>query len=175
MATFNWFIFLYFWLSPNAAKQINAVVTLPRNCEAIFSLFSHDEIWGIQYNNITSDIIDVEVVIEDQKLFKIQKNPNSTISKINIIHPEANEVILNERNRINNTPKWNSSVKPDLFFTEYRNWIEYQLFIEALLIRYPSITSKTFLPLQTIQGRDIPVIKLSGSYAYITQNAHTYL
>lgn len=81
--------------------------------------------------------------------------------EFNIIHPDADVVYKAERERLNNRTRWTSSQLPDLFFLEYRDWIEYEAFLYLLPVRFPELVSLSFLSEETIQGRQIPVLTLS--------------
>ncbi len=154
--TFLLTIFSFCILHLNGAKKINAVVTLHH--KNMLSLFSEDEIWGIQYKNKTEGIVEVEVVINESK-FKSELK-NDMIIAFDIIWPDVEEAVRKERSRINNRTKWTSLMRPDIFFQEYRNWVEYVAFLDVLLLRFPDISSRSYMG-QTIEGRNIPVITLS--------------
>eukprot|EP01084_Bolivina_argentea_P290293 498601_1 len=149
------FLFYLCILHFNKAKKANVEVTLHR--KDIFPLFTEDEIWRIQFENKTEDIVQLNVVIDDSKLMNLK---NDQILSFDIIYDDVLAVIEAEKYRLNNRIRWNSTQRPDIFFLEYRDWIEYVLFIDYILLTYPDITSRSYSG-TTIQGRDIPVITLS--------------
>eukprot|EP01084_Bolivina_argentea_P228899 386483_1 len=156
-----------------AAKKLNAAVTLYR--KDIFPLFSEDEIWGMQFQNKTADTVTINIVIDESKFLNLNKD---IILSLDIIYNDVDAVIKKERSRLNNRTQWTPSMRPDIFFLEYRDWIEYALFVDYILLTYPDITSRTYTG-TTIQGRDIPVITLSSGNAdgntknlYIQAAAH---
>eukprot|EP01084_Bolivina_argentea_P106360 190353_1 len=140
-------------LDLNAAKKVNAEVTLHQ--QHIFPLFSEYEIWGIKSINETQDIVQVNVVIDDMS--KLKKD---VVMAYDIIYFDAEEVTERERDRLNNRTQWTASMRPDFFFQEYRNWPEYVVFIDYLLLTYSAIASRSYIG-DTIQGRQIPIITLS--------------
>eukprot|EP01083_Nonionella_stella_P261254 889770_1 len=158
MAVFTVFVFCILHL--NAVKRSNVMVKMhPKDID---SLFTVGEIWGIEHKNQTEDIVQVEVVIDDNKLINITKSKN--ILGIDVIWADADEAIRKERERINNAPTWTPGMQPDIFFEEYRAWTTYVAFIEDLvLVRFPNIASRGNLPVQTLEGRNIPVVTLSTS------------
>eukprot|EP01084_Bolivina_argentea_P134014 236466_1 len=128
----------------NGARKSNAVVTVHR--KEIYSLFSEDEIWGIQHTNKT-DIVRVEVVVEESKLKELPQH-----IPYDIVWADAEEATRQEMARINNRTIWGSSVLPDLFFLEYRDWTEYVVFMETLAyVRFPQFASLSYMGL-TVEG-----------------------
>eukprot|EP01083_Nonionella_stella_P268788 908950_1 len=150
-------VFLFCLLHLNGATQLNVEVTLHRKD---ISLFTEGEMWGRTFINATAEIIQLNVVIDENKWIKIRKINKDVIMKFDVIYSDVEKVIQTEKARINNTAKWTPTDLPDLFFQEYRNWAEYELFIESLLFRFPEIASRSVMG-QTIQGRNIPIITLS--------------
>ena len=129
-------------------------MTLPK--KEAFELFTADEIWGIDFPNTTSiEIVTLNVVVNDTKFHPLTKE-----FKTDIIHKDADAFINEERKRLSNRTRYTASSLPDLFFLEYRDWLEYDVFIHAIPVRFPNIASLSYIG-QTIQGRNIPMITLS--------------
>ena len=145
----------------NKATLTNVEVTLYR--KDVFKLFLEDEIWGIKFYNKTEDIVQVNAIINETKSIEIQNKEN--IISFDIIYDDIAPIIEKTKSRLNNRTIWKPSMLPDIFFLEYRDWFEYELFIDYILITYPNLASKSYLNYQSIQGRDIPVITLSSGNA----------
>eukprot|EP01084_Bolivina_argentea_P074546 135224_1 len=121
------------------AKRSNVLVTV--HTKDIYTLFTEYEIWGFQPANTTEDSVKVEVVIDESKLKYIRTLNKNIIMGIDVIWPDADEAIRKERQRINNTARWTPDMKPDIFFQDYRDWIEYEVFLAAFLVRFPDLAS----------------------------------
>jgi len=146
-----------------SATRVNVDVTLPK--KTAFEIFTAEEMLGVEFPNTTSlDIVTVNVVLDDSKLRSLSKRPPSDLFQTTIIHHDADAVIDEERRRLSNRTRWRATSAPDLFFLEYRDWIEYDVFIHALPLRFPEIASLSYIG-QTIQGRNIPMITLSSGGA----------
>eukprot|EP01084_Bolivina_argentea_P034481 63815_1 len=136
--------------------QMGALVTIHQ--EHVSSIFLEEELFGIR-NRTKNNILTIEIVIDEKRLTEIKHHKQILSFEITI--PDYNVIIRKERVRINNTPHWNPDKDTmNIFFDEFRPWFEYELFIEALLIMHPHITSKSILG-QTVEGIDIPIITLS--------------
>ena len=155
----------------NEAKQVNALVTIPQY--DISSLFTEFEIWGvkpIEWYNTTEPIVEMNVVIDDTKIDLIKKSALKFVIK----YPDIEPILKQEQDRLNNRTKWTSSQRPDIFFLEYRDWIEYEIFLEYLLLEYPDIVSRQFMG-QTIQGRNIPIFTLSSTGEFDDSKPSLYI
>ena len=142
----------------NTGKQLNVDVTLNQRDACL--LFPQYEIFGSKFVNISySPLVKLNVVINDTKFNELKTNP--AIIDYKVLYDDVEVAIKQERKRIDARERWNATMKPDLFFLEYRDWIEYELFLEYILFEYPSLASQSFLSEQTIQGRDIPVYTIS--------------
>ncbi len=151
-------LFLIYTLHPNEANDTQVRVTLHH--QDVYTFFNENEIFDIRFTNRTSDIVQVEVVIDHSKLTKIISLNSNKILKTNVILSDVQQAIYKERARINNTPEWNTSMLPDLFFIDYRTWPQYIAFLVLLEERFPNLVSINDLG-QTYEGRIIPMVTLS--------------
>eukprot|EP01083_Nonionella_stella_P181837 652630_1 len=150
-------IFLACILHLISTKRVNFEVTLHR--KDAFTLFSTDEIWGVRLPTNDTDIIQLNVVINESKSIVFQAM-KGTILALNMIHDDADAALEEERIRLHNRTKWTPSSLPDLFFLEYRDWREYSAFISAFPVRFRDLASLSYMG-STVEGRRIPVVTLS--------------
>eukprot|EP01084_Bolivina_argentea_P249783 418295_1 len=142
----------------NTAKLMNAKVTI--NKKYMNSLFTDYEIWGREFKDVANGIIEVEVVIDEAKATKISQYPE--VMGFNIIHDDAEQVIHNTMQKLNNQTGWKKGMRPETFFIQYQNWDNYLEFIRNFVSDY-SIATLDYLPGTTFAGETIPVITLSTS------------
>eukprot|EP01083_Nonionella_stella_P196356 722594_1 len=142
----------------NTAKLMNAKVTI--NKKYMNSLFTEYEIWGREFKDVANGIIEVEVVIDEAKATKISQYPE--VMGFNIIHDDAEQVIHNTMQKLNNQTGWKKGMRPETFFIQYQNWDNYLEFIRNFVSDY-SIATLDYLPGTTFAGETIPVITLSTS------------
>ena len=83
------------------------------------------------------------------------------MGNINMIYSNVEEIVKQEYHRLaNNKTRFKQGDVLDIFFNDYRDWIEYEAFLETFLIQYGNIATRSIIG-QTIQGRNIPLITLS--------------
>jgi murein tripeptide amidase MpaA len=160
----------------NAARKVNVAVTLHQ--KDIHLTFEESEIWGVQAINKSAGIFRVEVVVDASKWASIINNRNAIAFDFEMIAADAEEVLRQTQLRLNKRTKWTPSRSPsnqtanqitaknkdknrEIFFEEYRDWDEYVLFIDDLVLSFPDLLTKQVIG-ETIEGRDILMIGISA-------------
>ena len=151
-------LFLIYTLTNlNGATKVNVEVTT--TLKNAFEIFDSEELWGFEYVNKSAGIVKVNVVIDEIKQTQISLLNKNVIMSINTIYDDVDEILEKEFKRLDNRTRWKSGDPRDIFFEEYRDWIEYELFIADFVLE-TDIASISFMG-ETIQGRQIPIITLS--------------
>ena len=151
-------------LFSNVASKVNVAVTL--NQKDAFTMFTADELWGFEYVNQSAGIVQVNVVLDESKYKSIQqmntsKYDHNTIYGIDMIYSNVEQIIEKEYYRLtHNKSRFEKGNALNIFFNDYRDWIEYEIFLEEFLLLNENIASQSTLG-TTVQGRSIPLITLS--------------
>eukprot|EP00486_Rosalina_sp_Unknown_P003052 CAMPEP_0201577604 /NCGR_PEP_ID=MMETSP0190_2-20130828/24051_1 /ASSEMBLY_ACC=CAM_ASM_000263 /TAXON_ID=37353 /ORGANISM="Rosalina sp." /LENGTH=342 /DNA_ID=CAMNT_0048009795 /DNA_START=275 /DNA_END=1303 /DNA_ORIENTATION=+ len=79
---------------------------------------------------------------------------------MDMIYPNVEEILKQRYEELDNRTRWKKGDARNVFFNNYRDWIEYEAFILEFLEANSNIASISTLG-TTVQGRSIPIITLS--------------